>query len=1305
MRSMRRLLAGRERGAALTEYMALIALLGLVVGAVALNAGGIGALLADGIGDAICRAIGTGCGTGGVPGAPGPRDPSAPPPPIPGLPEVPGPGADPGLGEGPGGGGHGTDPSGEQSDPVNSLTGAFVTTGHDAVLPGRGVSFTLQRSYSSSATASGWLGRGWRLGLEIAVVAGDATTTVLTETGQRLTYHHRAGAYVPARGVRSTLARDGDGWRLQRPDLVTYAFDAAGRLTSVVDPAGDGLTVEWAGGRPAAVTDADGRVVAFDADSGGRVTAVRLPDGASIAYRYTGGLLSSVTDPRGGVTRYTYDAEQRLVTVTDASGATTVTNVYGADGRVAQQVDALGNRTTFRWDAASRTQTMVDARGGAWSDVYRDGVLVARVDPLGGTRTFTYDADLNLVAATDALGATTTITYDDRGRPTAITRADGVTERFGYDPAGLLAEVTDGAGTVTTVQRDARGRVTGVTFADDTRVSVRYDAAGRPTAVTDPAGAVTRVGYDDRGNLDTFTTPGGATLRLDHDAVGRAIGMVDPRGEAWSYGWDASGNLLEATTPLGSTTRVERDAVGRVTAVTDPAGATTRYAYDAMGHLATVTAADGATTTYAYDATGNVTVRRTPLGDTTRYAYDAANRLVAVSAPGGQRYAYAHDAAGRVTTVTLPSGTATPDPDDGTIHLTSDALGRVVAVTYSDGTPPVGLRYDAIGNLVEIRDGEGTLTREHDALGRLLRVARNGEELAAYTYDAVGRTRTRTFGEAVQTTTYTADGLPEEVTDGALSARYAYDPAGHLLTATLGNGVVEARTYDAGGRLTGIAADGPAGPVSAVGYVLDTVGNPLAVQHLDHALSYAYDARHRLVAACSECDGSDGLGFGYDASSRRTLAITPDGTTRYAYDASDRLVAAAGPDGAAQLRYDANGNLAQDAHAAYTSNLAGQVTTVTPLGGGTATTYAYDGLGRRVAAGDARAVWDELAPNARLVSEGGRAYGFGAGRLGFTNADGTATYLHADAQGSIVAATGFDGATDWRYRYAPFGAREAERLDPEATDNPIGFGGELTDPDGRLHLRARTYDPQLGVFAQVDPVSAAGSQPYASVYAFAGNRPTAATDPSGACPFCPDIDLDDLVPDVDLPDVDLPDVSLPSLDDVGDLLGGLPITPVLPPIGPVTDLVDAIIDDPWGALQVVNTASGWIATGAGVVAAGAGACAALVVTLPVCGTIAAGAGTVATVSGAVALGSGAILTGRDCANAGIGSVECITGIVGTVVGAGNTALGRWVRQAPIDDLTAAGIGFVQAVGGRLFAEGLNWIEDLLTDDGPGSGGK
>jgi RHS repeat-associated protein len=61
------------------------------------------------------------------------------------------------------------------------------------------------------------------------------------------------------------------------------------------------------------------------------------------------------------------------------------------------------------------------------------------------------------------------------------------------------------------------------------------------------------------------------------------------------------------------------------------------------------------------------------------------------------------------------------------------------------------------------------------------------------------------------------------------------------------------------------------------------------------------------------------------------------------------------------------------------------------------------------------------------------------------------------------------------------------------------YTGEYLDPTGLYHLRARQYDPTVGLFLARDPIQPATDSPYMSSYAYVDGRPTVLTDPSGLC--------------------------------------------------------------------------------------------------------------------------------------------------------------------------------------------------------------
>jgi len=99
-------------------------------------------------------------------------------------------------------------------------------------------------------------------------------------------------------------------------------------------------------------------------------------------------------------------------------------------------------------------------------------------------------------------------------------------------------------------------------------------------------------------------------------------------------------------------------------------------------------------------------------------------------------------------------------------------------------------------------------------------------------------------------------------------------------------------------------------------------------------------------------------------------------------------------------------------------------------------------------------------------------------------------FHHLDGLGSTVALTDSAGVVLERYAYTPFGVGESN-----TGSTPWRFTGRRLDPDtGLYHLRARDYAPLVGRFVQPDPIGMAGGL---NLYAYVGNDPLNATDPSG----------------------------------------------------------------------------------------------------------------------------------------------------------------------------------------------------------------
>lgn len=105
------------------------------------------------------------------------------------------------------------------------------------------------------------------------------------------------------------------------------------------------------------------------------------------------------------------------------------------------------------------------------------------------------------------------------------------------------------------------------------------------------------------------------------------------------------------------------------------------------------------------------------------------------------------------------------------------------------------------------------------------------------------------------------------------------------------------------------------------------------------------------------------------------------------------------------------------------------------------------------------------------------------------------TYYHTDALGSPVARTNSSGSVIERQEYEPYG-RQLASLPPQ--DGP-GYTGHVYDAaTGLNYMQQRYYDPEVGRFLSVDPVTAY-SNPLVTFnrYWYANNNPYRFTDPDG----------------------------------------------------------------------------------------------------------------------------------------------------------------------------------------------------------------
>lgn len=509
-----------------------------------------------------------------------------------------------------------------------------------------------------------------------------------------------------------------------RPDgAAAHAeYDLMGRQTTVQDPAGGTSTIEYTpAGRTARVVQPSGRADSYEYDHRGHPVALLDGAGGRWEFRYDAdGMLVQKTAPTGESDHLIYDDAGRLVEWT-APGRGLTSYSYDAAGRVTALTDRASGTRRFEYDAAGQLVAATDANGAVTRYAYDDaGRLVQTTDPLGGAATRSYDAAGRLAGETDPLGRTTAYRYDAAGQLVEQVDGAGRRRRWRYDASGRVQEFGAADEAAITIARDDLGRETRVdepgSFAhvfswdragrlverrrDDLRLSWGYDDDGARAFSGYPDGTRTAYGYDDRGLLASLRHPATGEIALERDATGRLVGA---RGDAIAASWEyEAGELVGYSFDAGDvrrSARLTRDPIGRiVAAVAD--GAEQRFAYDAAGQL--VGAGDFA---FDYDAGGRLVRERSGAG-TVSYEHDAAGQLLARRTDGGAQTTYEYDGSGR----------RVRDGGDLDRRYRWDSLGRLVAI--EDGERTTSTEVDAIGELAAV-DGTPLLWDSADPLSPL----------------------------------------------------------------------------------------------------------------------------------------------------------------------------------------------------------------------------------------------------------------------------------------------------------------------------------------------------------------------------------------------------------------------------------------------------------------------------------------------------------------------------------------------------------------------------------------------------------
>jgi RHS repeat-associated protein len=852
---------------------------------------------------------------------------------------------------------------------------------------------------------------------------------------------------------------------LTRATVYSFAYDSAGRLSSVTDGDGNVTQIERDGsGKPTGIVAPFGQRTSLTTNADGYLASASNPEGDATSLGYSSdGLLTSLTDPKGGVANFSYDSLGRLTRDEDrADGFKTLSRTNASDSYETTLRTALDRTSKYKVENLSSgdaRRTFTDPSGlqstlrinqdGTRTATAADGTITSLQrgpDPRFGmnspilnslTVTTPGGRQLSAQGSREATLSNPADPLSVQSQTDTLT-VNGRSHRTVFNASTRRFTTTSPANRTTTTDIDVQGRplrqqVTGLEALTST-----YDTFGRLTGQTHGTRS-SGFSYNSDGFLASFTDPLSRTTSFAYDRVGRLTREMFPDGREVAYAYDGNGNLTSVTPPSRPTHSFSHTAVDLLKDYTPPdvgsGTAPTRYAYNDDRDLTSITRPDGSQIGFSYDSGGRLRTVSQPSGDTSITYSSQTGNLASATAPGNERVDFEHD--GALPTRETFSGTVS-----GNVSRTYGNDFRLASSSVN-GADTIGYTYDQDSLLT----GAGQLSLTRNSQNGLLSSTSLGSTTTSLTYNTFGEPIT--FGGS-----YNSAPL--------FSATYTRDSGGRIAekseTASQGTDTY-AYAYDQAGRLTDVTKDGAA----PSHYTYDQNGNRLSRTSGGIATYGTYDDQDRLIQY-----GTKEYSYTDNGELRRGTDTSTNQTTTYDYDAL------------------------------------GSLTKVT-LPSGTVVDYVVDAGGRRIAKKrDGELVEGflfgerALGPAAELDSQGNVrsrfVYATRPNVPDYMTRGGTTYRLITDQLGSprlVVDAA--SGEVAQELDYDEFG-NVTEDTNPGF--QPFGFAGGLYDPDTKLvRFGARDYDPETGRWTVKDPVGFRAGD--TNLYGYVLNDPVNFTDPQG----------------------------------------------------------------------------------------------------------------------------------------------------------------------------------------------------------------
>lgn len=968
----------------------------------------------------------------------------------------------------------------------------------------------------SSGTPGGWIMQ--------SAATFDAYGRILTATDARNAT--TATSYVPTAG--SVAMELPVLVKTQAPDPGTGQPSAAWTSSTTADPSRASGFVDS--------TDVNGRVTHTTFDALGRKLAIWGPGHARATY------------PNQPNVRYSY----RVIGHTPGGTTTTAPS--------AVETDTLRDNGTWLpsvayFDSMGRTrQTQSlptsDDNGRVVTDTTYD--TLGRANIVSGPY---YDGahapGAGLWTPTGSELHQSQTYYDGLGRTTDVLTLSNSSELWrthtGYAGTDRVDVTPPAGGVRSSTVTDTRG----LTTAQYTYHSSDPNAV--PWASTDPALVdtahvdVTSYGYDAAGNQIRVTDADHALWQAGYDMLGRRTDSTDPDSGHSHVDYNGAGDPQSTTDGRGTSLYFSLDLLGRKTAEYQGSNSSgtklASWTYDTAPRVS-APASDGkgdlgllaSSSRYTPGASGPYTVAVT--------GYDAGARQLGstVTIPGGDgngALAGAYTTTEHYTTMTgLLHSTDLPaagNPTSGGLPANTVTFGynyNGLLVSFGDNYAdllsdsaysPYGLiQRRVLGDYPKqvVADTSYESATERVANTTVSQLAWNAPiDTTAYTYNPAGEV---TAEVDIQATA-------KSISNGLVSASLAtdaqcfrYDYAGRLGTAWTDTGHVTGTVFGTVNNTNGTATPAPTTGLTpgALGgcdhtapaggtiggpapywqqYTVDAAGDRTAMTEYNPTGTVA--ANHTFTYGVT-ANGTRTQPHTLTGSTTKDAGGTVVGTAQYGFDPGGEILTRAVSGQAPQaLKWDAEGRLSTDAD-----------------GSAAAAAYVYDADGNQLIRRDAKTatlylgnseVYLDLATQ-RIT---GNRYYTDQGGPAIVESGGTApvvSYEAGNTQGTadttiLAAPSTSDKALIARRDYTPFNTPRGTANTGGGWNQPFPddhtFLGKTTDAStGLVDVGARKYDPAIGRFLSVDPVSHANKPQDLGGYAYAGNDPVNGSDPSGLDP-------------------------------------------------------------------------------------------------------------------------------------------------------------------------------------------------------------